>query len=154
MAAEIIMIVEDQDARPRPHRLAIIMRRRQTGEAAADDDQIISLAHVLGVAQFQRAIAQGVRRFIGTIMAAAQAGARRRIRFVLRHQPRHGGAGGHASPHRANRHRHAADKVPPRDRPVHAELAIAQPVAHPRAASWKGLQPAIVTRSITRRAGK
>ena len=47
VAAEIVVVVEDQDARAGP-RGAVEVRRRQAADAAADDDQVVGLAGVLG----------------------------------------------------------------------------------------------------------
>src|SRR5579863_6560963 len=46
VAAEVVVIVEDQDARPGAGVLAIVMRRGQAADAAAHDDEIVLLARL------------------------------------------------------------------------------------------------------------
>ncbi len=92
VTAEIVVVVENEDARGLVLG-AVEMRRRQPADAAADDDQIVSLAGRGDRARLRPeiAVAQRVRRFESPRMAAAQAGERRRIisgRVLGRRRPR------------------------------------------------------------------
>ena len=81
MSAEVVVVVEDQNARVFAGRLAVEVRRGQTADAAADDDQVVSLAGILGLAGRvpECAVAQAVSRIERSGMAAAKSGERRRI---------------------------------------------------------------------------
>jgi hypothetical protein len=74
MAAEIVVVLQDQDARLGPG-LAVEIGRGETGNAAAHHDQIELLVRVVqgGGAVPEIAVAQLVRRFEGAGMAAAHA---------------------------------------------------------------------------------
>ena len=78
MAAEIVVILDDQDARVRL-RLAVEVRSGQPADPAADDDQVIGIVDALGMLDPQRAVAKRMRIFEGSGMAAAHTGADRRI---------------------------------------------------------------------------
>ena len=113
MAAEIIVVVQDQHARLRPRR-AIEMRRRQAADAAADHDQLVArrLVRRLVGGGPERAVPQAVRGFERAGMAAAQAVQKGRVR---------GWRFGHRGVVRGARaqQRHATQEIPPRDGPVH-----------------------------------
>ena len=87
VAAEIVVVLDDQDLRTGP-RGAIEIRRRQPADAAAHDDEVVALVRVdqrcrLGP---EIAVAHFMRRLERAGMAAAHAKPRRRIivRRVLR----------------------------------------------------------------------
>ena len=75
MTAEIVEVLDDQDARPRARALPVLERGREPGEPATDDDEIVDLARGAwraGIAP-ERPIAQRVRDVIGTRMLTAVA---------------------------------------------------------------------------------
>ena len=78
VAAEIVMVFDDQDARFGSRR-AIEMRRREAADPAADDDQVIGIVSRLDVLDGECTVAQGMGIFKRSGMAAAHAGALRRI---------------------------------------------------------------------------
>jgi hypothetical protein len=128
MAAEIVVVVENEDAGVRPPR-PVEMPGREPADAAADDHKIVSLAALGDRAGLRPkvAIAQAVRDLERARMTAAQPGEDRRIvaRHILRrragrkrrrdeirqHRARNGAADGE---------RNAVEEVPPRDGSVHA----------------------------------
>ena len=80
VAAEIVVVVEDEDAgvlvlRP------IKMRRREPADAAAHDDEVVVFICLFEIARLRPeiAVAQAVRGFVGARVTAAQSGQRRRI---------------------------------------------------------------------------
>src|SRR5271170_7132852 len=81
MSAEVVMIVEDENARLLSRRLAVEMSRRQTTDAAADHDQVVTLARVFGLAGRvpECTVTQIVGRVEGSGMAATKSGERRWI---------------------------------------------------------------------------
>ena len=62
VSAEIVVVIENEDASLRARRLAIEVRRREAADAAADNDQIVGFAGVFGLARRvpERAVAQAV----------------------------------------------------------------------------------------------
>src|SRR4029077_9550379 len=78
VTTEVIMILEDQDARLWAGMLAIKIRRSQSTDAAPDYNQIVSLSIRSRIVPML-AIAQGVRHFPRAIVASAQACFRGRI---------------------------------------------------------------------------
>ncbi len=48
VAAEVVVVIEDQDAGARARRLAIEMRGREAADAAAYDDEVVSFTGILG----------------------------------------------------------------------------------------------------------
>ncbi len=78
MAAEIVMVFDDQDARSRPLR-AIEMRRRKAADAAPDNNQVIWIVYCVDLLDCERSVAQGMGVFKRSRMTASHAGTRRRI---------------------------------------------------------------------------
>ena len=135
MAAEVVVVVENQDPGG-GHSRPVKVRRCESADASADNDEIVGLS---GVGRRRRAgeepaVAQRVRHLVGAVVAAAHAGQRRRIvpGIVLRElggrlrieagQPRTGDKTAHAD-------REPVQKVASRDRAVHAELAVTDRIA-------------------------
>ena len=80
VAAEIIVIVEDQDLAIVAQRLPVEMGRRQSGNAAAHDHQIIMFAAVIGGnGAAKTAVAGHVGGFEAAWILPAQAGFQRRV---------------------------------------------------------------------------
>ena len=81
MAAEIVVVVQDEDARRWAGGLAEVPGRRQAADAGANDDQIVTLARVGRRARRgpERAVAQRVRDLEGAGVAAPETGERWRI---------------------------------------------------------------------------
>ena len=80
VAAEIVVIVEDQHARAAPGAFQEIVGRAQAADAAADDHQVIGLVEARGGRQIHAtAVAQLMRHFERSGMVAAHSGQRRRI---------------------------------------------------------------------------
>ena len=118
MAAEIVVVIQDQNARPGP-RVAVKHGRRQPADAAANNDQIVlSVAGVVG-GQCQRPVAQRMRRL------ERARDDRRAIRSGqggrdLRPRPP-APAGNSAAPARPG---HSIQHIAPRDRLAHAETNV------------------------------
>ena len=76
VSAEVVVIIENEDARFVAGRLAVEMRGRQSADAAADDDQVVGFAGIFGLARRipESSIAKAVRGFERSGMAAAHAG--------------------------------------------------------------------------------
>ena len=72
VAAEIVMVVENKDARFWPRRLAEKVRCRQSTDAGTHDDQIVRLAGILSLARGvpKSSIAKAVRDAIGGIVTS------------------------------------------------------------------------------------
>jgi hypothetical protein len=68
VATEVIVIVEDQDACVRPKPLAILICRRQTADAPANDHELVVLVEVDGIVESDTFASKGVRRFERTRM--------------------------------------------------------------------------------------
>ena len=81
MAAEVVVVVEDEDARRRAGGLAEVVGGGQAADAAAHHDQVVALAGVAAGRRVvpERPVAQGVRGLERAVVAAAQAGERRRV---------------------------------------------------------------------------
>ncbi len=79
--AEVVVVVEDEDARAR-ELLAVKVRRGQPADAAAYDDQVVVLAGCLRRRRLgpKRAVPQAMRDRIRRVVLAAQARQRGRIR--------------------------------------------------------------------------
>src|SRR5689334_21808650 len=88
MATEIIVIVENENARGRSSLLAVEISGRQAADAPTHDDEVIILAGVdrLPCLIPKCAITQRVSDFEGTGVTASHSGASRRIvaRSILR----------------------------------------------------------------------
>src|SRR5580704_10003188 len=80
VTAEIVVVVEDQDAGVLVF-CPIEMRRRQPADAAAHDNEVVGFIGLFEIARSRPeiAVAQAVCGFVGAGMAAAQPGQRRRI---------------------------------------------------------------------------
>ncbi|MFC7477111.1 hypothetical protein ACFQS7_22295 [Dankookia sp. GCM10030260] len=70
MAAEVVVVVEDEDARPGPGR-APEGGRREAADAGADDDEVVRVVAGLGRAG-RLALGQRMRRVEAARLAAAQ----------------------------------------------------------------------------------
>ena len=79
--AEVIVVVENQDARLVASGLAEKMRRGESADASADNHQIVGLASVHGLGSIvpEGAVAEFVHGFEGPGMTSAQAGLAGRI---------------------------------------------------------------------------
>ena len=64
VAAEIVVVFENEDARLAARGFAVEVRCRQSADAAANDDQIVGFAGIFGLARRvpECAIAQGCER--------------------------------------------------------------------------------------------
>ena len=122
VAAEIVVVFEDQDLGRVAMRLAIEPCRGEAADAAADHDEVVFLLDRLaGEVEFLAFARQPVRHLERAGMAAAQPGQRRRViargvgtKLVERRQ-----AGG-------DRQCRPAQKIPPRDRRhVHPPRSVA-----------------------------
>ena len=78
VAAEVVVVLENQDTGVRASLLAEEIGRRQTTEAGTDDDQIVGLAGVLRLIK-RHPVTGGVRRLERARMRAPHAGAGRRV---------------------------------------------------------------------------
>jgi hypothetical protein len=89
VAAEVVVIVEDEDARRRSGGLAEEPRRGEPADARADDDQIVALAAIddRACAGPERPIAQRVGRLERAVVATAKTGEGGRIRGVVGQEP-------------------------------------------------------------------
>jgi hypothetical protein len=80
VAAEVVVVVEDEDFRAAADLFDEVVRRREPAQSAADDDEIVRLAGADRAGEIPLpAIAQLVRDLERSVMAAAHAGARRWI---------------------------------------------------------------------------
>ena len=89
VSAEIVVIVEDQDARIAAGALQEVIRRAQAADAAAGDHQIVGLVGVRHRGQIHvAAVAKLMRHFKRSGMVAPHSGQRRRIviRRLLRRE--------------------------------------------------------------------
>ncbi|MCZ7641810.1 MAG: hypothetical protein M5U33_02365 [Pseudorhodoplanes sp.] len=78
VAAEIVMIVEDEDARLRMA-LAVEIGRRKPADAAADHDKVVALLHRKRIESGKIAVAQRMGGLERAVVMAAQASQRGRI---------------------------------------------------------------------------
>src|SRR5882724_7707215 len=78
VTAEIVMIVENEDAAMGLGLCAIEVRGGEAADAAADDDQVVFFARIGGRGP-GRAVAQCMSVLEGASMTAAQAGEQRRV---------------------------------------------------------------------------
>ncbi len=135
VAAEVVVIVEDQDAGVWPRR-PVEMRRRQAAEAGADNDQVIALAAVLRGAGAlpEIPVAQGVGGLETARVAAAQSGQGGRIIAgpVLRPDlSRLGQGGAETRGAGADGDRDPIQEITPIDRPIQAKGLVPIPVLGP-----------------------
>src|SRR5262249_14451282 len=100
MAAEIVVVVEDEDARVVPRRAAIEPRRRKPADAAADHDEVVSFFNGEVVDRIATPLLSNrMRHLERTRMLPAQPGERRRITRGIgynlcgRREPRRNGQG-------------------------------------------------------------
>ena len=136
VAAEVVVVVEDQDAGVRIRARPIEVCGRQPADAAADNHEIVRFARIDRAAgpRPERSVAQRVRHVERSVVAAAHAGQRRRVVAgsvlgelsgglrIESAQPRTRHQTSHAN-------RHAVQEVPPRDRAVHAKFAVTDRIA-------------------------
>ena len=89
MAAEVVVIIEDQNARRRSGGLAEEPRRGEPADARADDDQIVALAAIDDRARAgpERPFAQRVGRLERAVVATAKTGEGGRIWGVVGQEP-------------------------------------------------------------------
>jgi hypothetical protein len=129
MAAEIVVIVEDQDFGV-GLRGAIEVRRRQTGNARAHHHQVIRRVDILRrprrLPEFS--VAQIMGGFEGTGMAAAHSGALGRIiaGAILRRLSLCGMSLRRGGGQRGGAYRHAIEEIAPVDVAVHAQIPVAR----------------------------
>ena len=124
--AEIVVIVEDQNAGIAAGALQEVVGRAQPADSSADDHQVVALVGVRDGGQINlAAVAQLMRRLEGSDMVAAHSGQRRRIVVrrlfrckFLRRRPlrKKRGAGGASAD--------SVDEIPPGDFPAHSKIAI------------------------------
>ncbi len=128
VAAEVIVIVEDQDFRVGPGG-AIEMRRRETGNAAAHHDQVVNGIDIFGLARGlpEISVTQFMRDFERAGMAAAHAGALGRIvtRLVLRAGCLCGPGLRRCRCQSGRADRHAIEKIAAVDIAIHAQIPVA-----------------------------
>src|SRR6266567_1816413 len=81
MSAEVVVVVENQDARAAASCFTVEVSGGQAADAAADNDQIVYLASIFRLARGipESAVAQAVSGVEGAGMAAAHASERRWI---------------------------------------------------------------------------
>ena len=128
VAAEVVVVVEDEHLRAAADVADEVVRRRQPAQPPADHDEVVRLAGVDRAGEIPAAaIAQLVRDLERSLVAAAHADARRRIvvgralgrEFLLR------GARELGRERRSDdAQRHAVQEVAARDGAAHAEVAI------------------------------
>ena len=125
VAAEIVVVVEDEDARGEAGRLAEVPGRGQSADAGAHDHEIVGLAVVGGLAHGlpERPVPQRVGDLERAFVAAAQARERGRVRRraarrVVEAQPERLVR---RQQHPADAERDAVQEVPPRDAAAHPE---------------------------------
>ena len=89
MAAEVVVIVEDENARRRSGGLAEEPRRGEPADACADDDQVVALAAIGDRARAgpERPFAQRVGYLEGAVVATAETGEGGWIRGAVGQEP-------------------------------------------------------------------
>ena len=130
VAAEVVVVLEDQHPTGAAVARAIEVRRREPADAPPDDDQIIGLTRIDG-ARHGGAIGQCVRRLECARVAAAHAGEQRRIIAgkILRGAFRRGGLRAVGAQQRARQgaggsSQRALQEITPRDAALRAEPPI------------------------------
>jgi len=133
MPTEVVVIVQDQDARGGAGARAIEVGRRQTTDAASHDDQIIGLPRIDGLARAfpKSTVAQRVRYLKRSGMTAAHTGERRRVVAgrILRELSRRFGGSHEPGPEDAQAHGDPIQKVAPGNGPIHAKRPIVRGTA-------------------------
>ncbi len=137
MAAEIVVVVENQNARLVSHLLAIKIRRGQAADAAAHDDQVERLFVFCGLVPLLP-VTQGVSRFPRAVVAAAHASlcgwiiagllfwsilGLGRVEHFAKNRTR-------GYQRRSNGNANPIQKISPSDAALHSQLSISFPVAH------------------------
>ena len=128
VAAEIVVIVEDENPGARHGALPEVVRGAEAAHPAADDDEVVDLAGVFA-GFVGAAVAHAVGHFEQSRMAAAQSRPRRRVVAVVdaerRRLRRVGGRVRRRDQGRTDGDADAVEKVTARYRPVHAKITIA-----------------------------
>src|SRR5690348_3844567 len=128
MPAEVIMILQDQNARPSAGTLTKKVCCRQSADASPHYNQIVGFAGLLWLRRLlpESAVAQAVRSLKRARLAAPHARERGRIVTgpLLRLCRLSFAKCVPGKQTRAYRHRHAIEEVAPRDGPVHAQVAV------------------------------
>ena len=122
VTAEVVVVVEDEDPRLRAVQLAMEVRRRESADPAADDDEVVSLVECKRVLEALTLARQRVRDLEGARVRAAQPRERGRVVELaadLRHRESRQRPG-HAERGDAD----VVYEIAPRDRARHAELAV------------------------------
>jgi hypothetical protein len=116
MAAEIVMIIQDQDARRGAGARAIEMRRREAADSAAHNHEVVTLAcfHRDSRRLPERAVAQGVSGIERSGMATAHTGKGGRV-VAGRILRKLRGVGASEKP---QTHRDAVQEIAPGNRPA------------------------------------
>src|SRR5713226_62042 len=134
--AEVVMIIQNQNARLWTRALAVKVRRRQPADSGSHHHQIVGLTGINGLARLfpKSPVAQSVGRLERTCMTAAQPGQRRRI--VIRRLLRiglhfEGRKQMGRNDCRAHGERNSIKEITPRDPACHAQLSISQIVHNP-----------------------
>ncbi len=126
MAAEIVVIVEDQHAGLRLRR-AIERGGGEPADSAADDDKIIALDRAFRLAE-RRAVAQAMRGLERAGMAAAHSCQRGRVGAPLVLRRRRRGECG-ARQRGAERNGCPVEKITPVDGAIHSQFPVASRTA-------------------------
>ena len=125
MAAEIVVVVEDQDPGPVAVQLAVEVRRRQPAEAAADHDQVVAFIELPGLVEYLVLPRQGMCYFERARVRAAHAGEGRGVVKGARVGARDPGPGSGARyPQRQRGQPEVVDEVAPGDVPMQAEIVV------------------------------
>ena len=135
VAAEVVVVVQNQDASLASCRLAIKIRGGKSADAASDNHQVVGLASFFRSAKLvpRFAVTQCMRKRVGSLVIAAHCGECRRVisgslfRRILigRHR-------GHPVRHRqhARADGDAVQKIAPGNRTAHPQSLIVSSIAH------------------------
>ncbi len=135
MAAKIVVIVENQNARVFPCALAEEICGRQSADASADDDEVVILAGTYRISERIRAFAvpQAMGKGECSVVIAAHSHARRRVvvRRFFRSELIEGGRGKQGLRPNASSDEsssdadgHAVQEIPARDFAIHAQIFV------------------------------
>jgi hypothetical protein len=140
--SKIIVIIQDQNARFRSRALAVEIRSSKAAESRADNNQIVGVRVVLGIRP-AFAVAQTVRHFPGTVVAAAHPGLCRRVVRRSRQPKRIGPPRFRRSQRSADSQRESIQKIAARDAAMHPQFAVTRGITHfflldifPKRAQW------------------
>jgi hypothetical protein len=79
VAAEVVVVLQDQDASVRAEALAVVVRRGQAADTAANDHEIVRFVEVRRGREGLALSGQRVRHFERAGVRATHAGAHRRV---------------------------------------------------------------------------